>query len=294
MRKFRSVEETRNINLVFPKFRFVPSILHKVYFFLITLLANVEFVGLENLPLERNVCLFPNHISNADNIVLWEAWRRSGRRIKDLWAVAGIVASTLKERIAYRTSYSFVYVERRRDVDKEIQTAINKKSLRIIGRMMKEGESFFFYLEGSRSRTGALRLPPDEKDKKSIGPALITGTDIIPVAIQGTDKILKPEYNDQVIYVIKNAVIAGIRNLFSWLPFVKPFERIKVRVEFKKPIKGFEKQRGEFSDSYIDRVYNIIVCEIALILPEELWGYYKKMAGKYRRQTQEQRSASYV
>lgn len=286
MQKFQSVEEAQKVkkaDLAFPKFKFCPPILHWVYRFFLNMGADIEYVGLENIP-PGPVWLGPNHTSNADNIVVWEAWRRSGRKLADLWAVAGIVASTRKERFFYRTSYPFYYVERRRDLSREIQQAVNSKSLRNVVEGLKAGYSILVYPETTRSRTGALIEPPDPQDKACVGPALLAKVSIITASITGTDKILKPENNDRVLYAIKNIVKGRFLRGISRLPFaseltwIKPTPKVNIRIVVRGPVTIPEKEKGK---DYKGEVHSAVMRRIAEPLPEWQRGAYRDEVKDY-------------
>jgi 1-acyl-sn-glycerol-3-phosphate acyltransferase len=143
---------------------------------LFAFLWRIEVEGLENIPDDGGAILAPNHLSVLDHFVL---------------------ATSLPRRITYvgkaeymddwKTRYIFPALGMI-PIDRGGGSAANR-ALEAAARVLREGELFGIYPEGTRSRDGKLH-----KGHTGVARlAMRTGCPIIPVGLQGTLEVQQPD-----------------------------------------------------------------------------------------------------
>ncbi len=143
---------------------------------LFAFLWRIEVEGRENVPDQGGAILAPNHLSVLDHFVL---------------------ATTLPRRITYvgkaeymddwKTKYIFPALGMI-PIDRGGGSAANR-ALEAAARVLRQGELFGIYPEGTRSRDGKLH-----KGHTGVARlAMRTGCPIIPVGLQGTLEVQQPD-----------------------------------------------------------------------------------------------------
>ena len=134
------------------------------------LIYRVRAIGVENVPKKGALILAPNHFSQMDHFFIGLYLRRKVRFMAKSQMFGPPV-------LTYVYKHGGVFPVRRGHHDeKAIETA------RII---LSQGEMLLVYAEGGRSRSGKLK-----EVKPGIGRiALESGAPVVPVAIQGSEKV---------------------------------------------------------------------------------------------------------
>jgi 1-acyl-sn-glycerol-3-phosphate acyltransferase len=134
------------------------------------LIYRVRAIGVENVPRSGALILAPNHFSQMDHFFIGLYLRRKVR----FMAKSQMFGSPV---LTYIYKHGGVFPVRRGHRDEEsIKTALT-----ILG----QGEMLLVYAEGGRSRSGRLG-----EVKPGIGRiALESGAPVVPVAIQGSEKV---------------------------------------------------------------------------------------------------------
>jgi 1-acyl-sn-glycerol-3-phosphate acyltransferase len=136
----------------------------------VLLIYRVRAIGVENVPKEGALVLAPNHFSQMDHFFAGVHLRRKIR----FMAKSQLFGPPV---LTYVYKHGGVFPVRRGHHDEEaIETA------RIL---VEQGEMLLVYAEGGRSRSGQLGEP-----KPGIGRiALETGAPVVPVCIQGSERV---------------------------------------------------------------------------------------------------------
>lgn len=134
------------------------------------LIYRVRAIGVENVPKQGALILAPNHFSQMDHFFIGLYLRRKVRFMAKSQMFGPPV-------LTYIFKHGGVFPVRRGHHDeKAIETA------EII---LEQGEMLLVYAEGGRSRSGKLK-----EVKPGIGRiALESGSPVVPVAIQGSEKV---------------------------------------------------------------------------------------------------------
>jgi 1-acyl-sn-glycerol-3-phosphate acyltransferase len=134
------------------------------------LIYRVRAVGVENVPKAGALILAPNHFSQMDHFFVGLYLRRQVRFMAKSQMFGPPV-------LTYIYKHGGVFPVRRGHRDEEsIKTALT---------ILDQGEMLLVYAEGGRSRSGKLR-----EVKPGIGRiALESGAPVVPVAIQGSEKV---------------------------------------------------------------------------------------------------------
>jgi 1-acyl-sn-glycerol-3-phosphate acyltransferase len=134
------------------------------------LIYRVKAIGVENVPKSGSLILAPNHFSQMDHFFVGVYLRRKVRFMAKSQMFGPPV-------LTYIYKHGGVFPVRRGHHDEEsIRTALT-----ILG----QGEMLLVYAEGGRSRSGKLK-----EVKPGIGRiALESGAAVVPVAIQGSEKV---------------------------------------------------------------------------------------------------------
>ena len=141
---------------------------------LVELLWNPRVTGLENIPREGGFVIASNHLANIDSFVLPVVLPRQIRFVaKDtLWAQKGLRGRILR--------WFFDAVEAV-PVDREALSS-GKGALQAGLTILREGDGFAIYPEGTRSKDGLLH--PGKQGAAWL--AVESGCPVIPVGLKGT------------------------------------------------------------------------------------------------------------
>ncbi|NYE47677.1 1-acyl-sn-glycerol-3-phosphate acyltransferase [Spinactinospora alkalitolerans] len=133
--------------------------------------------GLEHIPDTGPVILASNHLSFCDSVVIPLAVRR---RVRFLAKAEYFEGTGLRGRLSEATFASLGAVPVRRGTGREALDALD------LGlRVLKDGEVFAIYPEGTRSRDGRLY-----RGRTGVAHlALTSGAPVVPVALAGTREI---------------------------------------------------------------------------------------------------------
>jgi 1-acyl-sn-glycerol-3-phosphate acyltransferase len=134
------------------------------------LIYRVRAIGVENVPRSGALILAPNHFSQMDHFFIGLYLRRKVRFMAKSQMFGPPV-------LTYIYKHGGVFPVRRGHRDeKAIETALT---------ILSQGEMLLVYAEGGRSRSGELG-----EVKPGIGRiALESGAPVVPVAIQGSEKV---------------------------------------------------------------------------------------------------------
>ncbi|MFC3996848.1 lysophospholipid acyltransferase family protein [Nocardiopsis sediminis] len=133
--------------------------------------------GLDNIPARGPVLLASNHLSFCDSVVIPLA---VPRRVRFLAKAEYFEGTGVKGRLMKATFTALGAVPVRRGSGRDAVDALE------IGlRVLKDGEVFTIYPEGTRSPDGRLY-----RGRTGVGHlALASGTPVVPVALTGTERI---------------------------------------------------------------------------------------------------------
>ncbi|WP_163998018.1 lysophospholipid acyltransferase family protein [Pyxidicoccus caerfyrddinensis] len=200
-------------------------------------LANEVVEGRENIP--DQPCLFIcNHLSNADGFTLDRAFRP-----RQVFFLAGVkLQSTTMTRLASEVMETIAIKPNSPDIE-AMRRAVDT---------LKGGQSVLIFPEGARSRMGTLL-----EAKKGVSLiAKRAGVPVVPVALQGTEKLMPINDTDM-----------GGERLYKadvFVRFGRPF-----RVEDLEPeVAGADDARQALVDAMMRRV--------AALLPPEYRGVYRE------------------
>jgi 1-acyl-sn-glycerol-3-phosphate acyltransferase len=171
----------------------------------------VQQTGRENIPLDRAAIFVPNHVSNLDPPLM----------VPLIPGTPSIMlkASLLKIPILGRAWVMAKYVPVERDGGREGAV----RSARYAAEVIRSGLSMLIFAEGTRSRTGRLQT-------FKAGPfhlAQTTGAPIVPVAISGTESMMRKG---------SWKVYPGVAHV-QFLPPVYP-EQYKTRAELMQAVRA--------------------------------------------------------
>ncbi len=139
-------------------------------------LARLEVRGLEQVDFSRPALFVMNHRSQIDIVVAFRALPVNLRFIvKDELRRVPVLGW-------YIAAMGMIFVDRRRRIQ-----ALN--SIAEAARLLREGHSVFAFPEGGRSRGGHLR----SFKTGALLPAIEAGVPVVPIALEGADRILPPD-----------------------------------------------------------------------------------------------------
>ncbi|MGE9808244.1 MULTISPECIES: lysophospholipid acyltransferase family protein [unclassified Janibacter] len=144
-------------------------------------LTRLQVEGREHVPRTGPVIIASNHLSFMDSMVIPVAAGRPVRFIAkaEYWQGSGLKGRAMK---AWFTTFGAVPVQRD-DPRAAMQSLVDAEAV------LREGDAFCIYPEGTRSRDGRLH-----KGRTGVGRlAVNTGAPVIPCAITGTDKVQGPD-----------------------------------------------------------------------------------------------------
>lgn len=199
--------------------------------------ANIEVMGDENLKKVKKPAIFiSNHLSNSDALILNHILKD-----QDLTFVAGIKLS--KNPI---TNIGILIIK----TTPIKPNSPDKDGIKKIINIIKDGNNVLLFPEGTRSRTGGMI----EAKKGILLIAKLTKTDIVPVGIWGTEKLLPIDKKDMA---------------------AEHFHYADVKTRIGEPFRLPDKERDEDRRDYEERAMNYIMKNISNLLPENYKGYYK-------------------
>lgn len=199
-----------------------------IFEFAYHVLARIEVVGRENLEVDGPCLVIVNHLSVFDPPLLLTLLPRRG------WAMS---AEKYRRHpvfgpILYLIGVIFV---RRGEVD--------RRALRAVLKVLREGGMVGLAPEGTRSKTGQLQQAKD-------GAAYMasrTAATIVPVAIIGTEKMVSA---------------------------LKRLRRERVRVVIGEPFK-LPPADGPVKGPQLTAYTDLIMCRLTALLPESYRGFYR-------------------
>jgi len=161
--QFHARSRTREPNWVYEATRVVTSVLAWTFF-------RTRAYGAEKVPAGGPVILAPNHASFMDHFFAGSAIRRRVRFMAK--------SQLFKPPMQYIFSPGGVFPVRRGYQDDEAFDTANE--------ILDHGGAIVMYMEGGRSRSGAL----SDKPKRGVGRlALESGAPVVPVAIHGSNQV---------------------------------------------------------------------------------------------------------
>jgi len=211
--RFHERSRTRDPDWVYEAVRIVTSLYAWVFF-------RARGIGTEKVPASGPVILAPNHFSFMDHFFVGTAIRRKVRFMAK--------SQLFEPPMQWIFTHGGVFPVRRGYRDEEAFVTANG--------ILARGGAIVMYLEGGRSRTGALSDQP----KRGIGRlALESGAPVVPVAIHGSSHVrnwkraqfpkVRVRYGDAVRWertseptrdqqqAVANDVFARIRSLYATL-----------------------------------------------------------------------------
>lgn len=239
---------------------------------------NLSVMGEKNLQLVRNnlqagksVIILANHLSHSDHPTLARAFREKGfpDLAERLVFVAGMrfkdefIAKIFNNAYA-RTLVATPTSQPQTEEEKRVSQMINLKGFFEVSRLLNKGNLLVIYPEGTRSRDGKLLTPIAAVARYLENPNLGV---ILPAGIEGTNNLLP---------------------VGKLIPRFKP-----TKVTFGEPITPIElannalndlstdkkndyKIDKKFRDKKNEKIMNAIMEKIAMLLPNEQRGVYKK------------------
>ncbi|MTI66988.1 MAG: 1-acyl-sn-glycerol-3-phosphate acyltransferase [Firmicutes bacterium] len=200
--------------------------------------ANIKIEGSENLKGIKTPTIFIcNHLSNSDGLVLNKALKEI-----DPTFVAGVKLSN--------NSVTSIGINVIKTTNINPNTA-DKKGLKKIIKLIKQGESLLIFPEGTRSRIGSLI-----KAKKGVLLiARMTGAHIVPIGLYGTEKLLPINREGDMS--------------------LETFNYADVHINIGKQFKPPKRAKKQDKKEYENFATNYIMKEIAELLPENYRGVYK-------------------
>jgi 1-acyl-sn-glycerol-3-phosphate acyltransferase len=134
------------------------------------LIYRVRAIGVDNVPKDGALILAPNHFSQMDHFFVGLYLRRKVRFMAKSQMFGPPV-------LTYIYKHGGVFPVRRGHHDEE--------AIKTADTILEQGEMLLVYAEGGRSRSGKLK-----EVKPGIGRiALESGAPVVPVAIQGSEKV---------------------------------------------------------------------------------------------------------
>jgi len=143
--------------------------LRNIFIFLIKLLTDTEYIGLENLPTQGGIILATNHLSQIDSPVLLSVPNRTD--------ITALVADKYKPYLFFNfivTTVGAIWIDR---------SKADFTAFRLALEQIKAGKALGIAPEGTRSATGKL----SQGKPGSILLAIKADVPIVPVAITGTE-----------------------------------------------------------------------------------------------------------
>lgn len=201
--------------------------------------ANIKVNGIEKIDSVKRPRVFVcNHLSNSDGLVLSKILKEKS----DPYFIAGVKLSDdpitqLGTKIVKNIPIK--------------PSSADKEAITNVVKALKSGEDVLIFPEGTRSRTGGLI----EGKKGILLFARMAKAEIIPIGMAGTDKLL-PISKD------------GDMGAEKW-------QNAEVTINIGEKIEFPKKEKDEDKHKYEDKCMEILMRNIANLLPKEYRGIYK-------------------
>jgi 1-acyl-sn-glycerol-3-phosphate acyltransferase len=209
---------------------------HKALNHIFTKIAEVEVEGRENLPsTDETVIFICNHLSNIDGPAL-----NTVLRPYDPTFVAGMKLTNDPFTGLFKKVFKSIDIK---------PNSPDKAAMKEILSLLKNGKNVVIFPEGTRSRVGSMI----EGKRGILLLAKISKVRIIPLAMTGSEKILPIKDKDMTGEKLHHGKIL-----------------IKVGEGFRLP----EKEKNQEKDEYESQAMNLIMGNIAKMLPESYQGFY--------------------
>lgn len=201
--------------------------------------ATINVDGYENLKdVVRPIIFICNHLSNADALVLNKVLSN-----ENVTFVSGVKLSnnsyTKLGTIAINTTPI-------------VPDSADISGLKKIIKLLKDGTNILMFPEGTRSRNGKMI----EGKKGVIMIKNLTKASIVPIGLAGTEKLLPINENNMAKEKFQHAII---------------------NVKIGKPIQFLDKDAKESKKEYEAKILNILMTNIANLLPAEYRGIYSEV-----------------
>ena len=198
--------------------------------------ACINVDGYENLKdVVRPIIFICNHLSNADALVLNKVLLN-----ENITFVSGVKLSsnsyTKLGTIAINTTSI-------------IPNSADISGLKKIIKLLKDGKSILIFPEGTRSRNGSMI----EGKKGVVMIKNLTNASIVPIGLAGTEKLLPINEDNMAKEKFQHAII---------------------NIQIGKPIQFQDKDAKETKKEYEEKILNILMSNIATLLPKEYRGVY--------------------
>lgn len=199
--------------------------------------SSVEVLGNRNLKEIKTPTIFIcNHLSNSDGLILSKVLKKI-----DPTFVAGI---KLNKNSITKIGMNVV------KTTAITPNSADRKGIKNIINIIKEGESVLIFPEGTRSRKKSML----EAKRGILLIAKSTGAPIVPIGIYGSEKLLPINSNeDMSLEKFHNAKVI-----------------VKIGDQFELPKRNKKVGKKEYEKSSLDYMMN----EIAKLLPEQYRGFY--------------------
>lgn len=198
--------------------------------------ANIKVIDKDKIEsIKEPVIFVSNHLSNSDGLVL----NRVLKRFKPYFVAGVKLSSNPISRIGLEAVKIIPIHPNTPDMD-AIRKCIEK---------IREGQSILIFPEGTRSRTGKMI----QGKKGVVLIAKKTGVPVIPIGITGTEKLMPINDNNMA---------------------KEKFNHADVTVRIGEAIYLPDKLEAGGKGNYNERCLDIIMTNIAKLLPEEYKGIY--------------------
>lgn len=201
--------------------------------------ADIQIEGLTEIEKVQGPIIFiGNHLSNSDGLVLEKILKEKF----DPSFIAGVKLSGDPMTNIGMRLVKTINIK---------PNSADKDALKSIIQASKSGENILMFPEGTRSRTGQMI-----EAKKGINLiARLTKATVVPFGIHGSEKLMP---------INKDGNMGQ-----------EGFAHAKVIIKFGAPVEIPKKEKDEDRHTYDDKVLEIYMKSIAILLPEEYRGFYK-------------------
>ena len=204
--------------------------------FLKILFLNIQVEGKENIP-SRNCIITSNQLSHLDGVVFHALINKKIFAITEPFKKFNFLAVFWMKRL------SFVDLRRTKEEDQKYpQSHSRKEGIKLAGNNLKSGKSLLIFPEGHFERKKQLRTFYPGAVKL----ALATGVSILPLSIQGTEKVWPADFMlrrpARIIVKIGKPIKLGINKKPSEKLIKK--ETILLKKEIAKLLPSSFKKRG--------------------------------------------------
>ena len=164
---------------------------YKASAYLLNRYADLEVTGSEILSerIGKPTIFISNHLSNVDGLVLNKILNKN-----DVTFMAGVKLKA--------NSFTSIFMKMVRHIEINPNTADRKAIKKALG-VLKTGGSILIFPEGTRSRTGSMI-----KGRRGfLLLAKLSGVDFVPIALQGTEKLLPLDPENMSNEVLQHAKV---------------------------------------------------------------------------------------